>query len=139
MAETFHWNEATLYLMTGGAGASAANTFGKNVTLDVEHKIRKTLSTHTGAPASRTRFDLTERDVQLSVGSLFADQSAYQMMLSATAFDARLVFKVTGGLTQTGEFRLWSAVFTHWGVRGNDGGVYETNLKMQAADISGVW
>lgn len=158
MAEVFSWPEATIFLYPEGAEQTAL-MFGRNVHLEEVSEWSKVKSMATGAFASRTRFNLRNRYYTLDVGMLFATQSAFQMVNSATAYNARLEFNTgnegfllledgsfllleDGGRlildSQQGGFVLYSGVFTQWGIAGQDNGLWSTPVSFRANDISGL-
>lgn len=137
MAEVFAWPEASIYLYPTG-GPSAVLAFGENVTLNASYDFLKFKNQQTGSLADRTKFVYAGKGVQMSVGMLHANQSAFAIANSATAFNAKIVLQVTGGLTQTAEYAIWSAVFTNFSLQGQDGSLFRASVTMEAADVSGI-
>lgn len=135
--EIYSWPEAAVYLFPGG-GASAILTYGQNVRLDVPFTWHNNQTMATGTFYARAYDRYSDKNVTLSIGMLYADQSAFWMAHSATAYNARIVFRQTGGFTASAEYQLWSAVFTRWGLQGQENGLWQSPVEMMAADVSGI-
>jgi hypothetical protein len=136
-AEVFAWNEASIYLFPAG-GSSAVMAFGEDVQVNVAWGFLKFKNQQTGSFAARTNFTLADKDVTMSIGQLYYAADTFTQANSATAFNCKLVFSAAGGIRQTGEFGIWSAVFTDFSVQGQEGAIFRARVQMRAADISGV-
>lgn len=160
MAEVFAWPEANIYLFANGVTDQTALTFAQNVRLEetTEWSTVKTMAT--GSQAARTQYNLRNRYYTLSVGMLYGDQSAFAMVNSATAYNARIGFTYGQGSnfllledgsfilledgsklildTNNGGFIIYSGVFTRWALQGQDNGLWSTPVEMRAPDISGL-
>ena len=137
MAEVYAWPEGKIYLYPAG-GPSAILAFGENISLSVDDSWLKFKNQQTGSLASRTKFVYAGRGVSLQVGMMHANQSSFQMFNSGTAYNATLVLAVTGGLYQTAEYSVWSAVFNNFSLQGQDGSLFRASVAMEAADVSGI-
>lgn len=133
MAEVYAWPEATLYLWSGNATATAM-IFAEDVrlTIDWRWEKRQTFAT-AGGIAGRTRFTLAEKNVGLSLGQAWASQEVVLFLQSATAFNAALS---GSSLIQTAGYKLCSAVCNQWSLAGAQGGIFGQRVEIMAADVS---
>ncbi len=137
MAEVFAWPEMALYVFPAG-GASAIMTYCENIDLTVKLDFIKFKNQLTGSFASRTHFQLADKDVTFNFGQMYSDNATFFAMNSATAFNARAVFSAAGGIASTAQLQIWSAVFTDFKLGGREGDLFRASVGMRAADISGI-
>lgn len=137
MAEVFSWPEAAIYLFPNG-GPSAILAYGQDVRGNITYDWTHRQAMATGTFAARSIDHFADKNVTLSVGLLFSDQSAFFKSHSGTAYNARVVFRATGGYTASAEYQIWSAVFTHWALDGQDNDEWRSRVELMAADMSGI-
>lgn len=136
--EVFAWPEATLYVYPSGT-ASAAMAYCENVTVQAQYNWLKFKSQGTGSFAARTTFVLADKDATVGIGAMFYDNTLFGNINSATAYNCDLVMSAGGGNPNSAAFRVWSAVFTQFGLQGQHGDVFRAQIGMRAADISALY
>ena len=140
-AEVYAWPEVMLYVYPAG-GSSAIMAYCEQAQLSVSWAWHKFKNQNTGGFAGRSTFVQTDKDVQLTFGQMFYDNTTFLQANSATAFNANLVFSAQpgGGHPQSAEFAISSAVFTKWGIQTQQGDIVHCpGITMQAADVSGLY
>ena len=136
-AEVYAWPEAKLYVYPAG-GPSAIMAYAENVACAVTYGFLKFKNQTTGAFAARTNFVQADKDVTMSFGQMYYSNDTFLQANSATAFNMDVVFSAAGGIRQTAQLSIWSAVFTNWSMQGAANGLFHSTVALRAADISGV-
>lgn len=134
--EPYVWNELQFFMWQGGSSAVLA--FAENVEVNVDDTYQKFLYMPTGTDfGGRSEYVLTDRNVRMSVGRLFAGSQMYLLMDSAVNISATMPL-ISNADQATAQFTLYSARINHYQNVGREGQLWREGITIIAPDISGI-
>lgn len=134
--EPMVWNELSFFLWNGASSALLA--FAENVEVAVDDSYQKFLYLPTATDfGNRSEYVLTDRNVRMTVGRLFAGSQMYLLMDSAVNISATMPL-ISNADQVTAQFTLYSARINHWQNVGREGQLWRESVNVIAPDISGI-
>ena len=132
--EVFAWPEGKLYLYASASGTTSGSGIGfaEDATLSIAYGWRENTQ-----PDGTVTNHITGKRVELAIGKLHASTTLFNIANATGAVNAKFETLVTGGLSQSAQFLLYSGWIDSFTVAGQAGGLFHATLTMHANIFSG--
>ena len=127
--ETYTFSEGKLYLYASASGSTSGSgiSFAKDATIKFSYQWKDTQNLN-GV------YDhlLVGRGADLRIGTLYADKTLAVLAASTAAVNAKFEGLVTGGITQSAQYILYSGVIDSVTLSQTEGDIFKGEYAMHA-------